>query len=484
MKSNCRRGAESRDSTYWDSIRGVELSAQEKLGYDLIESNQKKLFWKVFNGLTELFSTGGKRVGRNDQFVIGPYGQLIGFNPIEGWRTYFGWWSHKSMHPRFNFRTELGYGLRDRRLKYLGMLSYVPILYPRTEIGIQHAYKMEQAGFSSFENSGGTGAVASVLQRIPLFNLNYYRESKFWAKIDIIPNLAVRGFARHKTFEPGFDFAFRDGDALRRRYQFAEFGGRLRIAFKQDYLLKYGEKVYLDSPYPVFFLEYSKGVSGVFGSDFNYDHLAFTISDRILLGRFGWMTLTAKIGKIWGTLPYPMLYVFEGSQSWEMGRLGWSAGGIKSMAGTFNRTETYEDVRYNLMYFYEFIADQYLSVGFDHHFDGYFLRKIPLIRKLKWRSVFTYRLGLGSLREENRRINTFNADDAIFDGNDNINAFNQFVQAPTRPYMEIGVGVENIFKLIRLDYIWRLSYRNPRTTEAAEGYLLNHGPRLTISLSL
>ena len=28
------------------------------------------------------------------------------------------------------------------------------------------------------------------------------------------------------------------------------------------------------------------------------------------------------------------------------------------------------------------------------------------------------------------------------------------------PYMEASVGIENIFKFLRLDYVWRLNYRD------------------------
>ncbi|MFW5658504.1 MAG: DUF5686 family protein [Bacteroidota bacterium] len=479
------KGAETRESAYWDSVRTVELSKKEQLGYALIESNQKKLFWKVMNGFTELFSTGGKRVGQRDQFVVGPYGQLIGFNPVEGWRSYFGLWSHPSLHPRWDFRTELGYGFGDRRLKYLGELTYVPSFSPRIELSAYHAYGVEQAGYAAYETDGGTGAAQTALMRIPFFNMNYFRETRFSYSMDVTKGVATNLYVKHKSFEPGFDFAFRGHTgSLRQTYQIAEVGGRLRLSLKEDYLIKYGEKVYLDSPFPVFYADYKYGRSGVLGSDFDYHHLALALNDRLNLGRFGWLMYTIKAGQIWGTLPFPLLYVYEGSQSWAMGRMGWSSSAVQSLAGTFNRTATYADIRFNLMYFYEFIADRYLAAGFDHHFDGYILRKIPLIRKLKWKSLATFRIGLGTLTEANRQMNTLDEEDPIFNSDASVEPFQQFVQAPTRPYMEMGVGIENILRLIRLDYIWRLSYQDPRRSDAVEGYLLRHGPRITISFSL
>ena len=35
-----------------------------------------------------------------------------------------------------------------------------------------------------------------------------------------------------------------------------------------------------------------------------------------------------------------------------------------------------------------------------------------------------------------------------------------YLMDPSTPYMEAGVGIENIFKFLRLDYVWRLTYKD------------------------
>jgi hypothetical protein len=79
------------------------------------------------------------------------------------------------------------------------------------------------------------------------------------------------------------------------------------------------------------------------------------------------------------------------------------------------------------------------------------MNKIPLIRKLKWRLLGTANVLYGSLRQENKDIMSREEPNASleFDGLD-----------PGRPYIELGYGIENIFKFIRVDGIHRITYRN------------------------
>ena len=94
------------------------------------------------------------------------------------------------------------------------------------------------------------------------------------------------------------------------------------------------------------------------------------------------------------------------------------------------------------MNFFEFVSDQYARLFVTHHFEGLFFNKIPLLRKLKWREVVTGKAVVGSF--SNRHL------DALLLGE------NMFTLS--KPYVEASVGIENIFKLLRIDALYRLSY--------------------------
>jgi len=94
---------------------------------------------------------------------------------------------------------------------------------------------------------------------------------------------------------------------------------------------------------------------------------------------------------------------------------------------------------------FEFVTDQYVSWFLEHHFDGYILNKIPYVQRLKLREVIYMRGIWGSYSQSN--YNT------LLPGFD-------FKSPSAYPYMEAGVGLENIFKILRFDSVWRLTYRN------------------------
>jgi hypothetical protein len=94
------------------------------------------------------------------------------------------------------------------------------------------------------------------------------------------------------------------------------------------------------------------------------------------------------------------------------------------------------------MNYYEFISDTYAQLHYSHHFDGLLLNHIPLMRKLKWREVIYGRAVWGTLSEENRNYSVFPENSGSLE----------------KPYYEAGFGIENIFKVGRIDAIWRLSH--------------------------
>jgi hypothetical protein len=162
---------------------------------------------------------------------------------------------------------------------------------------------------------------------------------------------------------------------------------------------------------------------------FSYNKLRARIDDYVYVGNFGLFNYTLEGGKIFETLPYPLLFIQPG-----------------------NNTFVYDKYAFNLMNFYEFVCDEYVSLKAEHHFGGLFLDRIPALRKLKWREVATLSAVTGDLSDANKEIMT------------NPDAFNSL----RKPYVEAGIGIENIFKVLRIDNIWRLSYLdNPGITKTA-----------------
>jgi hypothetical protein len=158
----------------------------------------------------------------------------------------------------------------------------------------------------------------------------------------------------------------------------------------------------------------------VLESDFNYHKVVAKVDDNLPLPPFGYTYYAVEAGKIWGNVPYPLLHVHQGNESY-----------------------FYDYASFNMMNYYEFVSDQYASLFVVHHFDGFFLDKIPLLRKLKWREVASLRAVYGGLSKGNQNL---------------LKNPNAIGSLSAKPYVETGFGIENIFKILRFDFMYRLSY--------------------------
>jgi hypothetical protein len=193
-----------------------------------------------------------------------------------------------------------------------------------------------------------------------------------------------------------------------------------RFAYREKFVEGKNGRISLGSKYPVLQVNYTQGLKGVLNSDFNYQKIVAKVNDRYYTPPFGYLYYVIEGGKIWGTVPYPLLEVHQGNESY-----------------------FYDYLAFNMMNYYEFVSDRYISFFGTFHFEGFFLDKIPLMRKLKWREVATMKAVYGSLDKKNI--------DILVDKN-------AFTTLSKKPYMEAGFGVENILKIIRVDFIYRLSY--------------------------
>ncbi|MBT8384397.1 MAG: carboxypeptidase-like regulatory domain-containing protein, partial [Bacteroidia bacterium] len=103
----------------------------------------------------------------------------------------------------------------------------------------------------------------------------------------------------------------------------------------------------------------------------------------------------------------------------------------------FTATRTFD-----LLDYYEFVTDQYASLHIEHNFNGRIFSRLPLLRKLNLREIIGARAVVGSLSEENIALNVFDLSN----------------RSPNKPYYEYHVGVGNIFKLLRIDFVFRGNY--------------------------
>ena len=201
------------------------------------------------------------------------------------------------------------------------------------------------------------------------------------------------------------------------------------------------EKFSMGSDYPIISLDLSAGVKGILNNDYEYYRAELAWSHYFDIAPLGRSYYVVTGGKIFGKVPYPLLKLHEG-----------------------NATYFYDSYAYSCMNFYEFASDLWGSIWWEHHFKGFFLGKIPLMKKLKWREVFTFKALWGTLSDKN---NGSLADTKA------LLLFPVGMSSVSKPYMEAGLGIENIFRILRVDAIWRLTHRHDREGQKVQNFAVN-----------
>lgn len=172
-----------------------------------------------------------------------------------------------------------------------------------------------------------------------------------------------------------------DRSVLFPQHQALTFSTAVRFTFDQQYITRPTGKVYIPSKYPTLTVNYRKGISGVLGSDVNYDFASVDISqDKIRVGLAGYSSFKLVAGSFLShkTLYYPDYNHFLGNQG-----------------TTFDPTYVGS---YHFLPYYIFSANAtFVEAHYQHNFSGSLLRHVPFMRKLKIEEV----VGVNYLTQKN-----------------------------------------------------------------------------------
>lgn len=410
-----------KDADYWDIARGESLTESERRIYSMIDTIKTIPAYKRYADVVKILATGYKNAGPVE---IGPLFTFLSTNKVEGLRLRLGGQTSNQFSTRLVLSGYGAYGFKDERYKFGASARYFTSKQPRQFIGVEYKKDVEQLGKSPNAFSDDN-FFASILRREASNKLNDVIQEKIFFEHEWVEGFSTRLTLAHSEFKPlgDLDFSYFINDARREPSPVinnSEASFYLRFAYKERFVSGEVDRISLGSRYPVLHLQYSRGLKDVINSGFTYDKARIKIEDNIYAGNFGIFYISAEAGKIWQSLPYPLLYIHPGNNSF-----------------------VFDRAAFNLMNFYEFISDEYFSMRMEHHFGGVFLDRIPAIKKLRWREVASLGLVSGRLSAPNRAL--------LADPRG-------ISDLSSKPYMEAGVGIENIFKILRIDNVWRLSY--------------------------
>jgi len=406
---------------YWDSTRTESLNEEEAGIYKMIDTIAEIPRFQTYYDIISMIVTG---YYGTKYFDYGPFYKLYSFNAVEGNRFRIGGQTSNKLNSWMRLYGHLAYGTKDEKFKYgLGVLL-IQNQNPRRTLRLYYKNDMEQLG-ASINAISSDNILSSILRTTPNDKLTMVEEYKIAYEYEWFNGFSNTLTFRHRKVSPlqGSSFElFPNGPgqpSLSSRIISSEIELNTHFAYRETFYFDKFNRKSLGTKFPTVNLWYAYGIPDFLNGDYEYHRLKIAMKHSFNVAGLGRSDYILSWGKIWGTLPYNLLEVHPG-----------------------NETFVYDPYAYNGIAYYEFISDEFFSAVYTHHFQGLFFNHIPLLRRLKWREVIYGKVLMGSLTEDNKQYSTFPS----------------ITHGLYEPYYEAGVAVENIFKVIRIDFGWRLNY--------------------------
>ena len=425
------------DEAFWEEVRPYRLSEKEKGIYSMVDSVQNV---PLYRNIYTLINTVIVGYWNTKYIGIGPYYKLASFNKLEGFRMQPGFRTTTAVSKRIRLSGYAAYGTRDGMFKGGGSveLAFNRRLTRKLTVSGRHDVMQLGAGQNALTESN---ILSSLLSRgdsrLSMVNRGEIGYEHEWSH----GTSNFLGARIQKIFGNRYVPLVRPDGRIVNSVSDAALHVGMRISKNESIYRLPFDKQYMGTVYPVLTLGFTAGVPAMLNDSYEYYRLEGGIHYKPELPPLGYSNITLQGGKIFGKVPYPLLKLHEG-----------------------NGTYFYDPNAFSCMNFYEFASDAWVALFFEHHFNGILLGRIPLVKKLKWREVLVCKGVWGTLSKEN--------DGSLPDTQAPL-LFPRGMTSVSDPYVEMGFGVENIFRLLRVDCIWRLTHRDPKPGQDVQNFAVN-----------
>ncbi len=444
---------------HWVRMRPIPLGSKESFIDSLPKELRRLPLFKALEKTAEIVSTGyiaTAKERKNSRFDFGPIYDMISYNPTEGLRLRVGGMTTAKIHDRWFVNGYIAFGCKDLRLKY--NVSFVHSFIskkhhinesPHHAITFTSGYDIEIPG-QSYSYVDRDNFLMSYSVGEPELTAQYVRRTKLRYQ---------RGFANRLSIDTWFQYENNEATGTLAYWRINREGIPEQInsfnSIEWALQLRWapGEKLYNNQSGKDNLIRFSKNapifkISHTVGSMDNktwYNKTDFSVEKRFWLSAFGHIDATVKVGIVWNAAPFPKLYVPSSNQS------------LFLNPNTFSMLKPME-----------FIMDKYISLYATYYLKGWIFNRIPLWNRLKLREVISFSGVYGNLSPKNIPDNSTYG----------LYLFPKACgQIGKVPYMEVAAGIENIFQVLRIDYVRRLTY-----VEGLSGWKKN-GIRLSLRIT-
>ena len=438
--------ATNRDKEYWTANRIADVTEKEQSVENMMaQLRSNPLYYWLEKGVSFMFTGWVPIREKNPPLFYGPVNTSISHNALEGTRLRTGAMTSAYLHPHLFGKFFVAYGLGDKELKYMGELEYSfhkkkehPNEFPIHSLRMHYENDIFQYGQTYMHTNKDN--MFLTLKRKRDDKIGYLRKAELTYTQEFYNHFSYALTLRNRVDIASHLIPFEqtstvDGittSTFAKNLRQSEVELNLRYAPKEKFTQTKWNRHSVLPEHPVFTLAHKVGIKGIAGSELNYQHTELGFKKRFWFSAFGYTDCILKAGKVWNKVPFPLLIIPNANLSY-----------------------TIQRESYALMNAMEFFNDEYASWDLTYYMNGVIFNRLPLIRKLNWREVVGFRGMLGNLSDKNRPDNANTGTLYKFPYEDEV-----YHYLGNTPYMELSIGVENIFRVLRIDYVRRLTYRN------------------------
>lgn len=445
--------AEMRDDSFWAQHRQVELTKSEGSMEQFIRrvENVKGMNYFVFALKTLVENS--VETGTPNYVDLCPINTILSHNYVDGWRSRLSAKTTANLSPHWFLSGYIGRGWGSHKNYYnaevtysLNAKKYLPHEFPRRTVTLQSTRDVCAPGDRFMDTDKDNFLVAlkwaetNKMQHYNRQQLTFEYETDWGMKATVSGKAEGNESCGHMTFrtlDQPMPTEYRkagNGDRMRT----TELTTRLRYAPGETYVNNKLRRRVINLDAPVFSIAHTVGFSGLLGGEYSYQYTEVGLHKRFWLSNsWGKLDFHLKGGIQWSQVPYPLL--------------------IHPAANT---SYIIQPETFNLINTMEFLNDRYCSLMAFWDLNGKVLNRIPLIQRLHWRERIGIRMLWGGLSDKNNPTLPENA------GNPRLMYFPDGVNLmePHRPYAELVLGLHNVFRFFRIEYVRRLSYNELPTS--------------------
>jgi len=451
--------AEMQSEEYWNEFREVELSSSESQMDSFLDklTHIKGFKYIIFatKALIENFVETNSCLDKN-KVDIGPINTIISHNHYDKWRLRASALTTAHLSPHLFASGYVAYGTETKnvygrmQLTYsFNKKAYLPREFPQNNLSVYY-WDDIRSPFDKFiptdkDNMFLSFGASKVDQytHTKEWRIDYTREYENGFKLNAQATRNSNKAVDALFFQPLCGSRMPDRTTgLVDAYTATEFKAGISFEPGATYINTKQRRIKVNKDAPIISISHTMGVKGLLGSDYSYNVSEAGIYKRFWFGSWGKWDNDIKAGIQWSKVPFPLLIHPAANQAYIL-----------------------EDYCFNLISSNEFLNDRYVSYITAWDLNGKLFNRIPLIKKLKWREVVGFNVLWGQLTDHNNPAHSNYTDNDLFYFPGHFNSDGTYEQNtvsmdPKKPYVELRLGIHNIFKLIEVDYVRRLNYLN------------------------